>query len=109
MLHSSHEMNQIFPENTVSVTYRRNKRLKELISPSLFPRTIKENNGSTEKCNRRCNICKHFLVLSTEFTFRATKRKYKIRGFLTCNTKNITYLIACRCFGKQYIGSATGF
>ena len=102
-------MHQIFPENTVSVTYRRNKRLKVLISPSLFPRTLKENNGSTEKCNRRCNIYKHFLVLSTEFTCHATKRKYKTRDFLTCNTKNITYLIACRCFGKQYIGSATGF
>ena len=105
MLHSSHEMLQIFP----NVTYRRNKNLKELISPSLFPRTIKENNCSIEKCNRRCDICKNFLVLSTEFTCHATKRKYKIRGFLTCNTKNIIYLIACKCCGKQYIGSATGF
>ena len=65
-------MLQIFPENTVSVTYRRNKSLKELISPSLFPRTIKKN-CSVEKCNRRCDICKHFLVLSTEFTCHGTK------------------------------------
>ena len=108
VLHSSHEMLQIFPENTVNVTYRRNKNLKELISPSLFPRTIKENNCSIEKCNRRCDICKNFLVLSTEFTCHATKRKYKI-GFLICNAKNIIYLIACKCCGKQYIGSATGF
>ena len=64
VLHSS-EMLQIFPENTVNVRYRRNKNLKELISPSLFSRTIKENNYSIEKCNRRCNICKPFLVLST--------------------------------------------
>ena len=68
--------------------YRRDKNLKELISPSLFSRTIKENNCSTEKCNRRCNICKNFLVLSTEFPYHATKRKYKnITGFLTCNKK----------------------
>ena len=58
-------MFQIFPENTVNVTDRLNKNLKELISPSLFPRTIKENNCSIEKCNRRCNICKPLLVLST--------------------------------------------
>ena len=101
-------MLQNFPENTVNVTYRRNKNLRELISPSLFPRTIKENNCSIEKCNRRCDICKNFLVLSTEFTCHATKRKYKI-GFLICNAKNIIYLIACKCCGKQYIGSATGF
>ena len=81
VLHSSHKMLQIFPENSVNVTYRRNKNLKELISPSSFPRTIKENNCSIEKCNRRCDICKNFLVLSTEFTCHATKRIYKIRGF----------------------------
>ena len=73
--HSSHKMLQIFPKNTVSVTYRQNKNLKKLISPSLFPRTIKENNCSIEKRNRRCDICKDFLILSTEFTFHVTKHK----------------------------------
>ena len=29
--------------------------------------------------------------------------------FLTCNTKNIIYLIALKCCGKQYIDSGTGF
>ena len=37
------------------------------------------------------------------------KRKNKIRGYLTCNTKNIIYLIPCKCCGKRYIFSATGF
>ena len=69
----------------------KNKTLKEVISPSLFPRTMKENNSSIEKCNRRCVICKHFLLLSTEFTSHATKRKYKIIGFLTCSTKNVSF------------------
>ena len=51
VLHSSHEVLQIFPENTVNVTYRRNKDLKELISQSFFSRTIKGNNCSIEKWN----------------------------------------------------------
>ena len=88
-------MLQIFPENTGNVTYRRNRNLKELMSPSLFPRAIKESKGSTEKCNRTCDIYKKFLVVSTEFTCHATKRKYKIRRFLTYNVKNIIYLTAC--------------
>ena len=83
--------------------------MKEFISPSLFPRTIKDNNCLIGKFKRRCDICKNFLVLSTEFTCHATKRKYKIKGFFNCNTKNIIYLIACKCYGKQYIGSTTGF
>ena len=41
VLHSSQEMVQIFPENTINVTCKRNKNLKELISPSLFPKMIK--------------------------------------------------------------------
>ena len=52
---------------------------------------------------------RYFLVLFIEFTGHAIKRKYKIRDFLTCNTKDIIYLIACKCCGKQYISSATGF
>ena len=74
--------------------YRRNKNLKELISPSLFPITTKENKCSIEKCNGRCDICNNFLELSTEFTCHATKLEYKISVFLTCKTKNIIYLIA---------------
>ena len=40
------------------------------------------------------------------FTCHATKRKYRIRGLLTCKTKNIIYIIKN---SKQYIGSLTGF
>ena len=106
-MHSNQEMLRIFPENTKNVTYKRNKNLKELIFPSLFPQMIKENNCSIEKCSRRCDTCKTFLVVSTEFTCHATKRKYKIRGTLTCNT--IIHLLTCISCSKQYIGSVTGF
>ena len=109
MLHGSHEMLQIFQENTVNVKYRQNKNLKQIISSFFCPRTIKENNCSIEKYKRRCDICKSFLVLPTEFTCHATKHKYKISGFLICDTKNIIYLIASKCCGKQYIGSVTNF
>ena len=54
----------------------------------LFPKIIRENNGSIEKCSRRCDIFRNVLLVSTKFTCYATKRKYKIRGTLTCNTKN---------------------
>ena len=70
---------------------------------------IKESNCLTEKCSSRCDICKKFVEVSLEFTCHATKRKYKRRGTLTCNTKNIIYLITCESSSKQYIGSATGF
>ena len=69
-------MLRMFPENTINVTYKRNKNLKELISPSLFPKIIRQNNYSVEKCSRRCDICKHFLVVSTDFTCHAKRQKH---------------------------------
>ena len=109
VLHSNQEMLLIFPENTKNVTHKKKKTSKELISQSLFPKAIKENNSSIEKCSRRCDPSKNFLVVSTEFICQATKHKYKTRGTLTCNIKNVIYLITCKCCSKQYIGSATGF
>ena len=69
----------------------------------------KTNVLSIKECNRKCNICKNFLVVFPDFTCFPTKRKYKINGILKCDSRNVVYLISCKCCGKQYIGSATGF
>ena len=102
-------MLDIFPQNTISVTYKRNKNLREILSPSLFPRNTKHNECSIKECKRKCDICKNFLVVSPEFTCFATKRKYKIKGTLKCDSRNVIYLISCRYCGEQYVRSATGF
>ena len=102
-------MLDIFPQNTISVTYKRNKNLREILSPSLFPRTMKHNECSIKECNRICDICENFLVVSPDFTCFAIKRKYKIKGILKCDSRNVIYLISCKCCGKQYVGSGTSF
>ena len=43
ILYSNQQMLDIFPHNTISVTYKRNKNVREILSPSLFPRTTKQN------------------------------------------------------------------
>ena len=100
ILYSNQQMLDIFPQNTISVTYKRNKNLREILSPSLFPRTTKHNKCSIKECNRKCDTCKNFLVVSPDFTCFATKRKYKIKGILKCDSRNVTYLISCKCCGK---------
>ena len=42
ILYSNQQMLDIFPHNTISVTYKRNKNLREILSPSLFSRTTKK-------------------------------------------------------------------
>ena len=44
--YSNQQIFDIFPQNTLSVTYKRNKNLREILSQSLFPRTTKPNECS---------------------------------------------------------------
>ena len=100
ILYSNQQMLDIFPQNTISVTYKRNKNLREILSPSFFPWITKQNECSIKECNKKCDICKNFLVVSPDFTCFATKRKYKIKGILKWGSRNVIYLISCKCCGK---------
>ena len=93
ILYSDREMLNIFPENSINITYKRNKNLRELLSPSCFPGVIKEHQSSLQKCNKRCDICTNFLVHSNEFTCFATKRKYKVKGNVPLIILFIYYLV----------------
>ena len=86
VLHSNQNMLKIFPSNTINVTYKRGKNLRELISPSLFPRVHNQHSSDSVKCQKRCDICTNVLVASVEFTCFATKRKYKFKGILKCTS-----------------------
>ena len=50
VLHSNQDMLKIFPSNTINVTYKRGKNLRELISLSLFARVHNQHYSSSEKC-----------------------------------------------------------
>ena len=98
-----------FPSNTINVPYKRGKNLIELISPSLFSRVHNQLSSSSEKCQKRCDICTNFSVALMEFTCFSIKRKYKVKGILKSTSKNVIYLIPSKSCGKQYIGSAVSF
>ena len=75
ILYSIQQMIDNFLQNTISVTYKRNENLREVLLPSLFRRTAKQNECSIEKFNRKCDICKNILVIFSDFTCFATKQK----------------------------------
>ena len=87
-------MLDIFPHNTISITYKRNKNLRTILSPPLFPRATKKNECSIKECNKKCDICKNFLVVSPDFTCFATNRKYNIKGIVKSDSRNVVYLIS---------------
>ena len=44
-----------------------------------------------------------------DFICFATKRKYETIRTLKCGNSKIIYLISCKCYWKQYVGSTTDF
>ena len=75
ILYGDPDMKKVFPEGNISVTYRRRKCLKKLISPSLYPQTVTESASRASKCNEsRCDICKNYMVFKNEFTCTATSK-----------------------------------
>ena len=107
ILYGDPDMKKVFPEGTISVTYRRGKCLKESISPSLYPRTVTGSASNLSKCNEsRCDICKNYMVFKNEFICTVTSKTYKVRGDLTCKSDYVLHFISCKKCKKQYVGSA---
>ena len=85
--------------------FRRNKNLKELLSPSLFPNRKSTKSNSIINCNS-CDICNNYMVFKNMFTCAVTGKKYFVKGELHCNSCNVVYLVECINCKQQYISSA---
>ena len=111
LLYSDPALKTIFPEGSVKPLYKRGKNLKELLSPSIFPRPQTDQVVSNvSKCTaRKCDICTNFMIFGNRFVCTATGRSYSVKGALTCNSDNVIYLVTCQSCKLQYVGSATSF
>ena len=110
ILHSNPQMKKKFPRGAIKPIYRRNPNLKEILSPSRFPKQQHNNKFVHNFCNR-CDLCKNFLNKKSTFRCTVTGQVYRIRGTLSCNSKYVIYLITCQRPGchQQYVGSAEDF
>ena len=108
LLHSDENLKELFPASAFNTIYRRNKNLKELLSPSLFPNRKSTKSNSIISCNS-CDICNNYMVFENMFTCTVTGKKYFVKGELHCNSCNVIYLVECSNCKQQYIGSALNF
>ena len=68
-LYSDPEMKNIFAEDSINVTYRRGKSLRERIFPLVFAQTQLESHSMAGKCrSKRCDTCQNYLVCGNKFT-----------------------------------------
>ena len=63
-----------------------------------------KSNGYQAK---RCGICPVFVDTKSKFSDLESTRQYEIMSNLNCNSKNVVYLVQCKVFNIQYVGSAS--
>lgn len=108
VLHSSQETKNIFSKPP-RVIFKRPPNLKNmLVNTDLVKKA--EGGNKTNKCRPckkpRCGTCK-IMTPSNMFESNTTKKKYKIKGDMDCNSKNVIYQLNCKHCDKQYVGQTS--
>ena len=73
-----------------------------MLEPYSYPKSINSQLNTIAPCNF-CDICKDFLEAERKFTSKVTGQTYFIKRYLSCNSKNVIYLITCDKF-KDRLG-----
>ena len=102
------QLKTLFPKDCFSIIYKRNKNLKELNAPSIYPKKMFTRTSSIASCNN-CDICKNYMIFEKTFICTITDKLYFIRGQLNCESINVVNLITCSKCLKQYLSSAVKF
>ena len=68
VLHSDSDLKNIFPENSICTLFKRNRNLKEILSPSLYTKNKNEKKSYVIKNCGKCDICKNYLISDNTFT-----------------------------------------
>ena len=108
LFHSDDSLKQLFPVNTFSTIFKRNKDLTELLTPSKYSNPKNSRQNFITSCNK-CDIRKYYMVFDRTSKCAVTGKMYYIKGQMNCESTNIIYLIACTKCLEQYVGSAIKF
>ena len=91
VLHNDDALRTVFPKGCFSIIYKKNKNLKELIAPSIYPKKINTRISSITSCNN-CDICKNYMVFDNTFICTVTGKSCFMRGQINCESINFIYL-----------------
>ena len=75
-----------------------------LVRSKLYP--LERKTGSRKCKFQLCLTCKNVQECNT-FSGFVTKESFKINYHFDCNSKCLMYLMLCKVYGKQYVGSTT--
>ena len=110
------ETAKLFNKSSMFTSYKMEQNILSMISKNKFKcrsvDIVTDSNSPDDdtdwgcwKCNKSCSICKNFLIESKSVTSSNTNQVYKIKSRITCDTKNVIYMIRDKvCDNVFYIG-----
>ena len=105
LLLSSNRCKKVFQHLPV-VAFRHSLNLRDL----LVIAKISSNSANPQlpsdsfRCGKNCSTCPYFSYGLTSYTFSSTGETRPIKSNLTCDTKNLSYIIQCNCCNLQFTG-----
>ena len=90
------------------VAFRRCPNLRDLLVLAKLPSNSTNPNPQLPcgsfRCGKNCATCPYISDGLTSYTFFSTAETRTIKSNLTCDTKNLIYMIQCNRCSLQYIG-----
>lgn len=105
IINSDPELQQVFPEPPL-VSYKRAPTLRDKLVHSHLPPERKESWLKRPVGVYRCSNCPHcsHVIQSKAFIDFKSKKEYKIKDFINCNTTFVIYRLSCPCPNIFYVG-----
>ena len=107
LLLSSNRCKNVF-QNLPVVAFRRSPNLRDLLVTAKLPSNSTNSHpqlpSGSFRCGQNCTTCPYISDGQPSYTFFSTGETYPIKSNLTCNTKNLIYMIQCNRCNLQYIG-----
>ena len=105
LLLSSNRFKSVFQHPPV-VAFRRSPNLRDLLVTAKIPfnSTNPQLPSGSFRCGKNCATCPYISHGLTTYTFFSTRETRLIKSNLTCETKNLIYMIQCNRCNLQYIG-----
>ena len=107
ILKCSVKMNNVMKDVKLIKSKRQPRNLKKILTQAKFEDS--ESTPQISKCNRpRCKICP-IIIQGEKIHFSATDEDFIVKSNLTCESRNVVYVLNCSNCNDQYIGSTKNF
>ena len=105
LLLSSNRCKNVFQHLPV-VSFRRSLNLRDLLVTAKISSNFANPQlpSGSFRCGKNCSTCPYISHGLTSYTFSSTGETHPIKSNLTCDTKNLIYMIQCNRCILQYIG-----